>query len=179
MVGAGCRGDMSRGRARSQEAFPQCHGLLGREQHKPLSLPLTHHHWGLGPPRKVWNQLDGDYLNNSKKYIAKISWKQVAILIPEIGTWNSYLNCFIISLPCWVIRYETCRYHIIQDGLLWSKKKSRPIKKQQIPNTAVRINCMHKFKAKFQCTLASRVHLGTQESDLLWECDIVIHSLLT
>lgn len=103
-------------------------------------------------------------MDNSQKYIAKISWIQVAILIPETGTWNIYLNYFMICHLCWEIKYETCRYHIIQDGPLCSKKKYCPTKKQPIPNTSsttIRINCMHKSKAKSQRTLASKVHLGT------------------
>ena len=99
-----------------------------------------------------------------EKYIPTINWKLVATLILEIDTWNIYPNYFIIYLLYWGIKYETCRYQIIQDGPLCPKKKYYPIRKQQIPNTCsttIIINCMHKSKAKFQCTLASQVHQGT------------------
>lgn len=54
-LGVGGKGDTVGVELTLQEAFPHQLGLLGRQQHKPLSLPLTHHHHhhrGLGPPQK-------------------------------------------------------------------------------------------------------------------------------
>jgi hypothetical protein len=141
---------------------------LWQAVHKPLSCPSPTTIQGWPTSKQEINQTQ----ENKCQKIAKMNWKQEALLIPERDTWNIsiLINCFPFCLFCQVIKDKN--FEGIREPCHW--KRSLVQSESNKFQISMSVRCVYYPKAMFQRPVAVFIR---NQIFLLWVSGI-IHYLL-